>query len=76
MIKFTNRKRDNIYEETCALHKFYSIKFNNKNISGMLCVEGRRQRSVGEVSRKGIHILACCSLTPFSLSPVGLIIRQ
>ena len=61
MIKFTNRKRDNIYEETCALHKFYSIKFNNKNISGMLCVEGRRQRSVGEVSRKGIHILACCS---------------
>ena len=39
MIKFTNRKRDNIYEETYALHKFYSIKFNTKNISGMLCVE-------------------------------------
>ena len=52
MIKFTNRKRDNIYEETCALHKFYSIKFNTKNISGMLCVEGRSQRSVGEVSCK------------------------
>ena len=52
MIKFTNRKRDNIYEETYALHKFYSIKFNNKNISGMLCVEGRSQRSVGEVSCK------------------------